>query len=662
MTSVLLVSIYELLGFVVVVFLPGAWITFGVPRLLWPFWIRVSLGAILSPLVVCIQFYVARLLGTSFEATVLVIVGINLPVLLLVLRNYERPVLLKYDVFVLWAVALIVPLACVSGPLMLFPEWRLFCGHPWMHADVVYQFANGMFIPEEPVLAGVVLSYPWAGHIPQAVLSCVLNSPAISSFRWTNLLWLAFIIHMNTAIVRRLGGRDFAALSSAIWLLFGVNISGYVLRHMLPSDLGSRVDILGDYRYTPWLLKFCDFNQMPFALGFIGGIAYLMTEKWPEEGIWGRSFILFALLLGLGVVYPICLAPAYGVVLGGAVTLFLEGRYGNGVAPRKRLFAIGLAVVLASILCLLNLDWVTQDSSKATMLSIVGKKSVAIRAFKTLIVTFPLVCLVGLSLRKVWRNKWDICFVLISGAAWSCMLHVTLHIPYFSNEYKFIFTAAMCLAPFSGLVMEKLQGGLGRWRTAFVVSLALILAWPFYDKIYRDPFPQKPEELTLLNTSEFNLRLDAREPFSAIADTIRDKTPLETILVMDHAEFHVPTVTRRALFAPTGYDKIYHGFALNYSTYLHGVRGYESTLIKQREKILAGFFDQENVVRRKNCLKHILALGRPVAIILDRGRHEILLNWLKNEKIGECIYEGGQVLWLVRSGSGEMGSLGHTDG
>jgi hypothetical protein len=656
------ITVPRVLGLLSVVFLPGAWITFGLRLGSWGFYTRLSIGAVLSPIVICAEFYIVRLLGISFEVTAYLLALINLPVLTLIWRRRDGIQPLNWHAIVTWGIVLLVPLACLSGPLMLFPEWRLFCGHPWMHADVVYQFANGMFIPEEPVLAGVVLSYPWAGHIPQAVLSCVLNSPPISSFRWTNLLWLAFIIHMNTAIVRRLGGRDFAALSSAVWLLFGVNILGYLVGQILPSSIGSRVDILGDYRYSPWVLKFCDFNQMPFALGFFSGIAYLMTERWPEGGIWGRSFILFALLLGLGVVYPICLAPAYGVVLGGAVTLFLEGRYGNGVGPRKRLFAIGLAVVLASILCLLNLDWVTQDSSKATMLGIVGKKSMAIRAFKTLIVTFPLVCLVGLSLRKVWKDKWDICFVLISGAAWSCMLHVTLHIPYFSNEYKFIFTAAMCLAPFSGLVMEKLQGGLGRWRTAFVVSLALILAWPFYDKIYRDPFPQKPEELPLLNRSEFNLRLDAREPFSAIAETIRDKTPLETILVMDHAEFHVPTVTRRALFAPTGDDKIYHGFALRYSTYLHGVRGYESTLIKQREKILAGFFNQENVVRRKNCLKHILALGRPVAIILDRGRHEILLNWLKNEKIGECIYAGGQVLWLVRSGSGEMGSLGHTDG
>src|SRR5262245_42490468 len=80
-------STIAFLDFLILFFLPGAWISFGLVRANLPFWVRFCSGALLSPLAVLPQYYVARLLGLSFEQSVPWLVLINIPVLLLMWRS-----------------------------------------------------------------------------------------------------------------------------------------------------------------------------------------------------------------------------------------------------------------------------------------------------------------------------------------------------------------------------------------------------------------------------------------------------------------------------------------------------------------------------------------------------------------------------------------------
>ena len=93
------------LAFAVLAFLPGAWISFGLPLGGLPFWARFMLGAVLSPLVSAVQFYAFRLLGVPFEITVPLLVLANLPALYLAYRCFERPDL--SDRRTLWAGAIV---------------------------------------------------------------------------------------------------------------------------------------------------------------------------------------------------------------------------------------------------------------------------------------------------------------------------------------------------------------------------------------------------------------------------------------------------------------------------------------------------------------------------------------------------------------------------
>src|SRR5271166_6279409 len=83
------------LGYLVLVFTPGAWITFGLALNGIPFWARLFTGAMLSPLIVCGEFYAIRLTGIPFGPTAVVLVMLNLPATYLIWKR--RPNVTSLD-------------------------------------------------------------------------------------------------------------------------------------------------------------------------------------------------------------------------------------------------------------------------------------------------------------------------------------------------------------------------------------------------------------------------------------------------------------------------------------------------------------------------------------------------------------------------------------
>src|SRR5271165_283087 len=72
------------LGYLLLVFTPGAWFTFGLSLNGISFWARLLIAIVLSPLVVCVEFYAARLLGFPFGLTAVLLVVLNIPAIYLV--------------------------------------------------------------------------------------------------------------------------------------------------------------------------------------------------------------------------------------------------------------------------------------------------------------------------------------------------------------------------------------------------------------------------------------------------------------------------------------------------------------------------------------------------------------------------------------------------
>src|SRR6516162_4193173 len=195
------------IGFVVLIFLPGAWITFSPAFKYIRFWIRLLLGVILAPIVVLVQFYILRLWGISFELASILSVALNLPAVYLIYQQRSKWTLVDRRMLAATGIVLVVIFAC-AAPFLLNPQKRLYTWEAWSQADIVYSIANGKLDLEDPELAGVRLSYPWGGHVYQAILSYMAGTPPVTNYIWGNILWLLCMFGITAGIVAELGGNS----------------------------------------------------------------------------------------------------------------------------------------------------------------------------------------------------------------------------------------------------------------------------------------------------------------------------------------------------------------------------------------------------------------------------------------------------------------------
>jgi hypothetical protein len=439
------------------------------------------------------------------------------------------------------ASVLLVAVICLV-PQLLDSQSRMFTGHAWMHADIIYMLGNGELLPDDPELAGVRLAYPWAGHVFQAGLSYLVDSAPVSSYIWTNLVWLLCLCGFSAYIVAELGGNRFSQITSFVWLCLGLNFAGYILAQALPTAITQRFWIGGDYRYTPWILKFYFFEQIIFGLGMFSSLVYVMIKRW-SNGLTGTHLILvFLLLCGIGIVYPILFVPA-GVIVGAKVLspLMDKTEFEKSV-PLREAVGLGIILLIAGLVTFaylrfisadrvteaIHLPSLTADFAKPALLKIHGG-IVAIALFLGMF---------GLVSRRCWKERRQATFVIVAGAIGSLLLNIFLEIPYWGNEYKFLFTAAVCLSPFAALAMEPLMIRLKRKAVPTFAVITLVLAGPLAHKIYTDyPWhkvykhsPDLPVLYPLVNAGNFDLRLDNRERMSVLCDTIRQKTTADTLL------------------------------------------------------------------------------------------------------------------------------------
>lgn len=644
----------EVIAFALLIFLPGAWLTFGLPLADLPFGNRLFIGVMLAPFVAAIQFFLMRLMGIPFEHTTTLLILVNLPAIYLILKwrtKFSLPVGQAR-----WAAALVslVILASIA-PFLLNPQERQYSWEAWSQTDVVYSFANGNLIPEEPELAGVRLSYPWVGHIYQAALSYSLGTPPVTNYIWANLVWLLGIFVLAAAIVTELGGNQLSQVTVAIWLSFGVNFVGYYVGGMIPAAWVKAHPfwggIWGDNRYTPWLDKILFFGQMYFAMGIFIAIVYLMIRPWPAREVRKSYLILTTMLLaGLGLIYAVLLPPALVIVGLKAIVVLFERRRGPWQILFKEFLAFGITIAIPAALTFVYIRFITLDRAGGSLLSLHDFRFMAQRTIESVVVTSPLLIGLGMVIRRCWEEKPAALMILGLGALASCVLYILFDIPWYRNEYKFIFTAAICLAPFASLAMEALLDRVGRAAVPLLAVLTAILASPLAYHVYMNAYTMYTRTGPLVDVRQFDLRLDDREPLSGLVDTIRLETPANSVLLLDSAEINFPTPTRRQLYIAPPQKEPYPGVLGLSDDTLRLVRGYSTKVLADRRSTVRKLFDSENADQMGQAFDHLLILNRPLVFILDEKRQATLLSWLSGKGRGTRLYEGnGMVLWLIDS-------------
>ncbi len=644
-------------AFLLLCVLPGGWITFGIPLPGLSFWLRLLLGSALTPLIAAVQFYLLRLVGASFELTAILLVIMNLPVLYLLFKRRSKWLCPEPRALLATGVVAVVIFICIA-PFLLDAQKRLYTWEAWSQADVVYSLANGKLILEDAELAGVRLSYPWAGHAVQAVFSYLIGTPPVTNYIWTNLVWLMFTFGLAAAIVAELGGSPLSQVSTAVWLSFGVNFVGYCSSRLVPGAWVKAHPVLGhiwgDNRYTPWLDKVMFFGQMQFALGFFVAILFMMIRQWPVG--YKRDYLVVTglLLCGLGLVYPV-LFPAACALVGARLVVLVVRCFSHQSTDVGELLGLALALLISGAISFVHLKFLTASRAGAALITFNDLRLICWRAIESVVVTSPLLAGLAIIAARQWRKRqFDPVVVCGLGALVSFSLYSTLNIPWWQNEYKFIFAAAVCLAVFPSLALEQVLNRLGRMALPAFGLLTLLLAAPLANNTYRKAEILYTRAGPLVDVRHFDLRLVDQEPLSGLCDAIRTQTPANSLLVLaKDTGLHLPTLTSRQLYVAPFQAEPHPGILVTSDELLTLAKSYPAQILADRRNTLEHLFGCHDAAQTEKALCQILESHRPVALILSVSDHAALEQWLRRRSFGKAIYrDGGYLLWLIGSERG----------
>jgi hypothetical protein len=641
------------LAYLLLVFTSGAWISFGFSLKDVSFWIRICIAIILSPTIVCAEFYALRLPGVPFPTSVALIVLLNLPALYLVWRRSRNSSQRQPPDWLVGAIVVLLPIVCMASVLS-YMDAQIYSGASWLHADPVYMFVRGDLIPEAPTLAGIRMSYPvWSGLVFETIHSYLTQSPPQTTYVWSNLFLLIAVCGLASGVAKELGGGRVARVTAPIFLLLGTNPVGYILVHLLP--LHRFPQIWGDERYTPWVNKFMLFGPMTMGIALTMAIVYLLIRP----GSLRRDvFIVLGLLLcSIGLFYPLLFPSACGVVCARALADLTDAQ--GWKAHSREVIALAAVVFFACLLTYAEVRFMTSARHNSTGEVLFSTlPGAAKKLFAAFIATALPLAGLAICFRPLWRSHRRAITMLLGGAAASYLLYAVFFIPFYTNEYKFIFTAAMCLAVFPALAIEKVWIEWPKIRaiTALILLLLLPLGayahwaysnWPApwlgahatsasYPQTYNPP----------LDTTGDSLQLNRQDERFGICNAVRTMTPAQSVLLVDNSAIYYPGLTNRSVYV-SAQNRSYPGVNLWADTLDIEVGGYGSQILADRRSIQNQFFESKDSSLRNNALQRIQDLKRPIAVIVDLA-HPDLFDWLTTNKAARKLFqENGLSLWLI---------------
>jgi hypothetical protein len=131
-------------------------------------------------------------------------------------------------------------------------------------------------------------------------------------------------------------------------------------------------------------------------------------------------------------------------------------------------------------------------------------------------------------------------------------------------------------------------------------------------------------------------------------DAIRKKTPPATVIVVNHPEFHTTSFTARSLLVPSEGVKRHFGYNMDSQFNLLVERGYSRDLFENRYKLLEKIYAAEPG-DMKQVLNQLMALKRPIAIVVRPDDGRAFLGWLRVNRVGVDLFsdDDGRAVYLI---------------
>ena len=629
--------------------LPGAWIAFATREDALRPLERLALAIALSPPIGALQYLALTFAGLSAEAVAPTVLGMNLPVLALIVWRCrgERRVLPSEEpsrtALFPALLALAVPVGWLLVSWLVIDGLRAFGWHNLMHVDLAAQVARLPAPPEEPELAGHALHYSWFGHAFWVAAGRLLDEPLTRIHPLLNLIWLGSVFTLVHRTARERGLHASVAALAAALAVFGDHLVRQVgaLVGLVPDDAGW----LGDPRLTSPLSKFLYIDLMPAAFAMLAGLLLLWTLR---ERLRPRTFALLvtALLVGMALYYPVSL-PAGLAALAAFVLWEGSGRGGTDRGPALRvLVAMALAVGVGGAWGL-----ATDVGGRVAPATFQPPGQIGPRTLHVLFAIGPFLLLGLPALRSRARERRPFVMALLALVLLLGAVHVFLDVRRVS--YKFVSFARLPLALLVACGIEQLAGkrARARWTAAFAVLGVVGLVG--YLGIWTKRRPPSLDGVPPIVEDRFQLALAPESPDAGWTRAVREETPADTVLVAHDLSIHASSFTGRALYFPGERDpRTTAGYSLRARRNLVDMRGHPPEMYDERQALIANVFSRgdDREERRRGfvaSLAVLRALERPIAIRAQGGT-QAFTAWLGRRGAGRLLFEDEfGLVWLL---------------
>ncbi|MFB2974803.1 hypothetical protein [Microseira sp. BLCC-F43] len=474
-----------------------------------------------------------------------------------------------------------------------YPDFRVYDWHGFLHASIVYQIINGSIPPNNPILAGEPLLYPWGSHLLVASIVSLLHLSPATVFALLNLCFLALTLILVFKISLFLYSDRVAGLFAAFMSIFGIT---FVHRGPFAEGL-NKINFLVnvklfrmDIRATPVISKFASsgannqFGILLFAL-FIYSILHIFCHVKVGKIYY---FTVFISSLGIGFFYPIYLpAIAASSLACCAVIYFQQGRL-----FLNKILGLIACIVLSIVPILPYLHQITTGKvqTAAITLALFKKQHLFTQSFTYFITVLPVLIIIFWKrklLLKILLNANLSVIILITIVVTTALMWIFMTSPT-GVEYKYLILSLFTLGIFSSFCFRDLYSN-QRIICFILLSIFLIPMSSFilYDsgqKPITDPYIEKGMYLFHKQPNE-----------NALYSYISSETKPDALFVDSYLT--IPVFGRRQLYIGLDIRRKSFGWGKNdgwtsTAKRLLSEQGYPSEITDLRRTVASDFYDK----------------------------------------------------------------------
>jgi hypothetical protein len=485
-------------------------------------------------------------------------------------------------------VLMVCGLWIVACGYLINPDVRLVSVHGLIHTGIVYQILNGGLPPDNPLLAGQPLQYPWGFHVCVAAVCRAFQITPAWSFALINLVSLGACMMLIARIARCLI-RDTAAQVYAVAVsLFTTTLISRPVLDYLSSIIKYPLEIRALFAGQ----KFTKINGVPLGLVCFTLVVYSLIRL--VQGHHSRRYSLFLFIAAAvcGLVYPL-MYPAV-CASGGIVALYLVW---EGIRSRRfrwiSLMQILIPLVLSMILVVPFLRLIS-GQELGQKIQFLNPGWFFRSGFNVLLRLGPITAVILLAYRDLrcrWNPQAVTVLILVILACLGCYLGIHL---FNEAEYKFLILLDVGVGILGGLAVSTLQV---RLRPAWMLGLFLA----FNSPVAIDLAPTiRPYSWS--RTPQFRERGTTLSFFDPLQEElcrwIREATPVNAVF-MD-TTLDIPYCGQRCLYLGwTGTlnpDRIESGYNMSILDLLGPEAGYSSELLERRGQFLHQLYSPDQPI------------------------------------------------------------------